>query len=38
MRKNKTLYVAYGSNLNIPQMGMRCPLARVYGVGILKDY
>lgn len=38
MRENRTLYVAYGSNLHIPQMSMRCPLARVYGVGTLKDY
>lgn len=36
--REKTLYVAYGSNLNIPQMGTRCPFARVYGVGRLEDY
>lgn len=36
--REKTLYVAYGSNLNIPQMGARCPLARVHGVGRLEDY
>ena len=36
--KRKTLYVAYGSNLNIPQMRVRCPLARVYGVGNIEGY
>lgn len=37
MRK-KTLYVAYGSNLNIPQMRTRCLQARVYGVGRIEGY
>ncbi len=32
------LYVAYGSNLNIRQMKYRCPTAKLYGVGELKDY
>lgn len=36
--RRKTLYVAYGSNLNIPQMRVRCPQARVYGVGQIKGY
>ena len=31
-------YVAYGSNLSIEQMRMRCPDARVAGVSALKDY
>lgn len=35
---NKRLYVAYGSNLNLRQMKLRCPTAKVYGKGILKDY
>lgn len=35
MRK---LYVAYGSNLNTIQMARRCPTAKVYGVGILKNW
>lgn len=35
MRK---LYVAYGSNLNIPQMALRCPTARVYSAGILNNW
>ena len=31
-------YIAYGSNLNVSQMSMRCPDAKIYGVGELKDY
>ena len=37
MAKN-TLYVAYGSNLNVMQMGQRCPDAEVYGVGRIEGY
>lgn len=33
-----TLYVAYGSNLNVPQMEQRCPDAEIYGVGRIEDY
>lgn len=32
------LYAAYGSNLNIKQMGWRCPSARVIGIGFIKGY
>lgn len=32
------LYVAYGSNLNLAQMAHRCPNAKVFGRGMLKDY
>lgn len=32
------LYIAYGSNLNINQMALRCPTARVYGAGILNNW
>jgi gamma-glutamylcyclotransferase (GGCT)/AIG2-like uncharacterized protein YtfP len=32
------LYVAYGSNLNIIQMGWRCPDAKVVGLGKIIDY
>lgn len=32
----KKLYVAYGSNLNIAQMALRCPTAHIYGTGLLK--
>lgn len=34
----KRYYIAYGSNLNIPQMRMRCPSARVIGTSEIKDY
>lgn len=37
MERN-TLYVAYGSNLNVRQMGQRCPTAEVYGVGRIPGY
>lgn len=36
--KSETLYIAYGSNLNLKQMAFRCPTARVAGSGELKDY
>ena len=31
-------YIAYGSNLNIPQMRMRCPSARVVGTAELHGW
>lgn len=34
----KRLYIAYGSNLNLQQMAKRCPTAKVYGKGELKDF
>ena len=36
--KSETLYIAYGSNLNLPQMAFRCPTAKVVGTSELKDY
>ncbi|NLI13784.1 gamma-glutamylcyclotransferase family protein [Pelotomaculum propionicicum] len=36
--KGKTLYIAYGSNLNLPQMACRCPTARVVGTSEIRDY
>lgn len=33
-----TLYIAYGSNLNLPQMACRCPTAKLAGAGEIKDY
>ena len=36
--KSETLYIAYGSNLNLPQMAFRCPTAKVIGVSEIKDY
>lgn len=35
---NKKIYVAYGSNLNMRQMALRCPDAKIAGVGVLKNY
>ena len=32
------LYVAYGSNLNLRQMAMRCPTAKLIGTGVIDDY
>ena len=34
----KRYYIAYGSNLNIQQMRLRCPSARVIGIGALEGY
>lgn len=38
MSKNPRLYIAYGSNLNLPQMAFRCPTAEVVGTSELKNY
>lgn len=37
MTKNR-LYIAYGSNLNLPQMAFRCPTAEVVGASEVKGY
>ena len=37
MQKNR-LYIAYGSNLNLPQMAHRCPTAKVVGASEDKGY
>ena len=34
----KRYYIAYGSNLNVHQMRMRCPTARIIGTSVLEDY
>ena len=34
----KHFYLAYGSNLNVRQMKLRCPTARVVGTAEIKDY
>ena len=34
----KRYYIAYGSNLNVHQMRMRCPSARIVGTTVLEDY
>ncbi len=35
---SKKIYIAYGSNLNLNQMGSRCPTAKLYGVGTINGY
>ena len=35
---SRKYYIAYGSNLNISQMAVRCPEAFVYGIAEIKDY
>jgi gamma-glutamylcyclotransferase (GGCT)/AIG2-like uncharacterized protein YtfP len=37
-RQKQTIYLAYGSNLNIKQMAHRCPTAEVLGATELKGY
>ena len=34
----KRYYIAYGSNLNVRQMMMRCPDARIIGTSVIPDY
>lgn len=34
----KRYYLAYGSNLNVRQMMIRCPSARIIGTANIKDY
>ena len=36
--KNKQLYIAYGSNINLQQMAYRCPHSRVAGTSEIKDF
>ena len=38
MEMKKRLNIAYGSNLNLEQMAIRCPTAKIFGKGILKGY
>lgn len=38
MKAKKKYYLAYGSNLNVPQMKMRCPTARPVGTGFIEGY
>ena len=35
---SKRLYVAYGSNLNVEQMRLRCPSARIIGTAEINNY
>ncbi len=34
----KRLYLAYGSNINLPQMAHRCPTAKPVGTAVLNNY
>ena len=34
----KKYYLAYGSNLNIRQMALRCPTSKPVGTAVIKDY
>ena len=34
----KKYYLAYGSNLNLRQMALRCPTAKAVGTAVIKDY
>lgn len=36
--KNKQLYIAYGSNINLQQMAYRCSHSRVAGTSEIKDF
>jgi gamma-glutamylcyclotransferase (GGCT)/AIG2-like uncharacterized protein YtfP len=38
MKQKPRLYIAYGSNLNLPQMERRCPTARPVGTAALRNY
>lgn len=38
MKNKKRLYVAYGSNLHLEQMSYRCPDAKVFGTGVVKNH
>ena len=39
MKKNSIrYYLAYGSNLNIDQMAVRCPGAKIEGIATIPDY
>ena len=38
MAMKKRYYIAYGSNLNIPQMRMRCPSAKIIGTSEIPNY
>lgn len=36
--KNTRYYVAYGSNLNLEQMAVRCPGAKAIGTSLIENY
>ena len=38
MSEKRSYYIAYGSNLSVEQMAIRCPDARIVGMAALKDW
>ena len=36
--KSRPLYIAYGSNLNLEQMGYRCPTAQKFSQGLMHGF
>ncbi len=38
MDEKRRLYIAYGSNLNLEQMAIRCPTAKVAGATVLRNW
>jgi hypothetical protein len=37
-RSKRRLYAAYGSNLNLEQMALRCPTAKVVGMSVIHNW
>lgn len=37
-KSKRRLYIAYGSNMNIEQMKLRCPTAKVVGTAFLRNW
>ncbi len=38
MDEKRRLYIAYGSNLNLEQMALRCPTAKIVGTTVLRNW
>ncbi len=38
MERKCEIYAAYGSNMNLRQMALRCPSAEILGSGVLENY
>lgn len=38
MSEKRSYYIAYGSNLSVEQMAIRCPDAKIAGMAALKDW
>ncbi|GHU52482.1 gamma-glutamylcyclotransferase [Clostridia bacterium] len=37
-KAKRRLYVAYGSNMNLEQMALRCPTAKVVGTAVMRNW